>query len=154
MTGQFTDPHHAINANGDGVFDYTNQVKLEGTYRVPVFGGFNVSAVYRYITGLAWGRTASIRGLTQGNETVRIEPRGTRRTDPINNVDFRIEKTFPIGSSARQVGVYLDLFNLNNQGVIDNGVRTAVIDSSGSTFGNPNNWISPRIARLGLRLTF
>jgi hypothetical protein len=154
QTGAFADPNHGINASGDAVFDYTNQVKLDGTYRVPAFGGFNVSAVYRYTTGLAWGRVATIRGLAQGNEVVRVEPRGTRRTDPINNLDFRIEKTFPIGSSARQAGVYLDLFNVNDQGVIDNGIRTAVIDSSGSTFGNPNNWISPRLARLGFRFTF
>ena len=81
---------------------------------MPAFGGFNVSGVYPYTTGLAWGRLATIRGLTQGNEVVRIEPRGTRRTDPINLIDVRVEKTFPIGSNARQVGVYLDLFNLNN----------------------------------------
>jgi hypothetical protein len=154
QTGAFADPNHFINAQGDAVFDYSNQIKLDGTYRVPVFGGFNVSGVYRYTTGLAWGRVATIRGLAQGNETVRIEPRGTRRTDPINNLDLRVEKTFPIGSSARQFGIYLDLFNINNQGVIDNTVRTAVIDSSGSTFGNPNNWISPRIARVGFRFTF
>jgi hypothetical protein len=110
--------------------------------------------VYRYTTGLAWGRTATIRGLSQGNETVRIEPRGTRRTDPINNVDFRVEKTFPIGASDRRLGIYLDIFNINNQGVIDNGSRTGVIEASGTTFGNPNVWISPRIARLGFRFTF
>jgi len=80
--------------------------------------------------------------------------RGTLRTDPINNLDFRVEKTFPFGPSGRQAGVYLDIFNLNNQGVIDNGSRTGVIDSSGTTFGNPNTWIQPRIARLGLRVTF
>ena len=154
QTGQFADPNHAINAEGDAVFDYTNQVKLDGTYRVPAFGGFNVSAVYRYTTGLAWGRLATIRGLAQGNETVRIEPRGTQRTDAINNLDFRVEKTFPVGASDRRIGVYLDVFNLNNQGVVDNGVRTGVIDTSGSTLGNPNNWISPRIARLGFRFMF
>jgi hypothetical protein len=154
QTGTFTDPNHLINADGPSTFDYTNQVKLDGTYRVPAFGGFNVSAVYRYTTGLAYGRTATIRGLDQGNETVRIEPRGTRRTDPINNVDLRVEKTFPIGVSDRKFGVYLDLFNLNNQGVIDSAIRTSVIDASGSTFGNPNSWISPRLARLGLRFTF
>jgi hypothetical protein len=82
-----------------------------------------------------------------------IDPRGTLRTDPVNNLDFRVEKTFPFGS-GRQAGVYLDIFNLNNQGVVDNGMRTGVIDSSGSTFGNPNAWISPRIAGLGLRVTF
>jgi Carboxypeptidase regulatory-like domain/TonB dependent receptor len=154
QTGQFADPNHAINANGDTVFDFTNQVKLDGTYRLPAFGGFNVSAVYRYTTGMAWGRVATIRGLAQGNETVRIQPIGTLRTDPINNVDFRVEKTFPLGSNDRRVGVYLDLFNLTNQGVIDNGVSGGVISTSGSTLGNPNNWISPRIARLGLRFTF
>jgi catechol 2,3-dioxygenase-like lactoylglutathione lyase family enzyme len=64
--------------------------------------GVNISGVYRYTTGLAYGRTASIKGLTQGSETVRILPRGTSRTDPINNVDFRVEKTFPIGSNTRR----------------------------------------------------
>jgi hypothetical protein len=71
----------------------------------------------------------------------------------VNNIDLRAEKTFPLGGS-RSVGVYLDLFNLNNQGVNDNGSRTAVIESSGTSFGNPNVWISPRLARLGFRLTF
>jgi len=154
QTGGFADPNHLININGDMRFDPTHAVKLEGTYRVPAFGGFNLSGVYRYNTGLAWGRTASIRGLNQGAATVRIEPIGTRRTDAINNVDFRAEKTFPLGASGRQAGVFLDIFNLNNQGVIDAGSRTGVIEASGSTFGNPNVWISPRLARLGFRLTF
>jgi len=154
QNGGFSNPNHLLNIEGDMRFDPTNALKIDGTYRVPAFGGFNVSGVYRYTTGLAWGRTASIRGLSQGSESVRIEPIGTRRTDPVNNVDLRVEKTFPLGSSARQIGVYLDLFNLNNQGVIDNGSRTAVIESSGSSFANPNVWINPRIARLGFRLTF
>jgi hypothetical protein len=154
QTGAFTDPNHFINSDGPNTFDYSNQIKLDGTYRVPAFGGFNVSAVYRYTTGLAWGRTATIRGLDQGNETVRIEPRGTRRTDPINNLDFRAEKTFPVGPGDRKIGVYLDIFNINNQGVIDNGQRTGVIEAGGTTFGNPNFWISPRLARLGFRFTF
>ena len=154
QTGQFADPNHAINAEGDAEFDYTNQVKLEGTYRVPFLGGFNVSSVYRYITGLAWSRTATIRTLAQGSESVRIEPRGSRRTDPVNNVDLRFEKTFPLGSSARQAGVYLDIFNVNNQGVIDNSSRSGVIEASGSTFGNPNVWVLPRLLRLGFRFTW
>jgi hypothetical protein len=154
QTGGFANPNHGININGDMRFDPTHAVKLEGSYRIPAFGGFNVSGVYRYTTGLAWGRLATIRNLNQGSESVRIEPIGTRRADAVNFVDFRVEKTFPIGSASRQVGVYLDLFNLNNQGVPDNGVRTAVQESSGSSFGNPSAWISPRIARLGFRFTF
>jgi hypothetical protein len=155
QNGGFSNPNHFININGNMRFDPTNAVKLEGTYTLPAAGGINLSAVYRYTTGLAWGRVATIRGLTQGSESVRIEPIGTRRTDAINNIDFRVEKTFSLGSnSSRRVGVYLDLFNLFNQGVVDNGQRTGVIESSGSSLGNPNFWISPRLARLGFRLNF
>ncbi|PYQ81590.1 MAG: hypothetical protein DMG03_19505 [Acidobacteria bacterium] len=154
QTGGFANPNHLININGDSRFDYTHQVKLDGTYRVPLFGGFNISGVYRYTTGLAWGRLATIRGLTQGSESVRIEPLGTRRTDAANYLDFRAEKTIPLGSSARQIGIYLDIFNVNNQGIPDNGDRRSVIENSGTTFGNPNRWISPRLARLGFRLMF
>jgi carboxypeptidase family protein/TonB-dependent receptor-like protein len=154
QNGGFSNPNHLINIEGDMRFDPTNALKIDGTYRVPAFGGFNVSGVYRYTTGLSWGRIATIRGLSQGSESVRLEPIGTRRTDPVNNIDLRVEKTFPLGSSARQVGVYLDIFNLNNQGVVDNGARTGVLETSGTSFGNPNVWISPRLARLGFRLTF
>ena len=154
QTGGYADPNHTINIQGDSRFDYTNQVKLDGTYRVPAFGGFNVSAVYRYTTGLAWGRTATIKGFNQGSESVRIEPIGTRRTDPVNNVDFRAEKTIPVGSSQRNIGIYLDIFNVFNQGIIDAGSSTGVIDSSGSSFGTPNRWITPRLARLGFRFMF
>ncbi len=153
QTGGFANPNHTINIDGNMRFDPTHAVKLDGTYRVPAFGGFNVGAVYRYTTGLAWGRTASIRNLAQGSETVRIEPIGTRRTLAVNFVDLRVEKTFPFASS-RSAGVFLDLFNLNNQGVNDIGSRTSVIESSGTSFGNPNVWVSPRLARLGFRVTF
>ena len=78
---------------------------------------------------------------------------GTRRTAAVNNMDFRVEKTFPLGLS-QSIGVYLDLFNINNQGEIDSGNRAGVIEASGSTFGNPNAWITPRTARLGFRYTF
>ena len=121
---------------------------------MPVLGGFNLSTVYRYTTGLAWGRTASIRGLAQGNEAVRIEPIGTRRTDPVGLLDFRAEKSVPLGQQGRQVGVFLDIFNLANKGVINNNSRSGVIEASGSTFGNPNVWVDPRLARLGFRIQF
>jgi hypothetical protein len=38
-----------------------------------------LSGVYNKSAGQAWGRRATIRGLSQGTETVRIETRGTRR---------------------------------------------------------------------------
>ena len=155
QTGTFADPNHFINADGPNIFDYTNQVKLDGTYRVPAFGGFNVSAVYRYTTGPGVG--------THGDDS-RSQSRqrnGSHRTTrhtadrPDQQPGFPRREDVPGRRFGdRQFGIYLDVFNINNQGVIDNGQRTGVIEGSGSTFGNPNFWISPRLARLGFRFTF
>ena len=152
--GVFANPNRAINSEGPVVFDYTHQFKAEGTYRLPLWGGFNFSGVYQYITGAAWGRRAGIRGLDQGTETVRIEPRGTRRVDALNNFDFRAEKTFVFGRQSRSAGVFLDIFNVNNQGIPDSTSSRPYTDTSGAHFGEPRVWIDPRLLRLGVRFTF
>jgi hypothetical protein len=154
QTGVFANPNRAINSVGNVVFDYTHHFKAEGTYRLPYWGGFNVSGVYRYITGAAWGRRATITELDQGSELVRIEPRGTRRVDALNNIDLRVEKTFTFGRAGRTAGLFVDVFNLNNQGIPDSQASRPVNDSSGSSFGEPLEWIDPRLVRVGLRFTF
>ena len=119
------------------------------------WGGFNISGIYRYITGAAWGRRAGIRGLDQGTETVRIEPRGTRRVDALNNFDLRVEKTFVLGGQqARTAGLSVDVFNVNNQGIADSESSRPYTDTSGSNFGDPRVWIDPRLVRVGVRFTF
>jgi hypothetical protein len=153
--GVFSNPNRAINSGGPMVFDYTHHFKAEGTYRLPYWGGFNISGIYRYITGAAWGRRAGIRGLDQGTETVRIEPRGTRRVDALNNFDLRVEKTFVLGGQqARTAGLYVDVFNVNNQGIADSESSRPYTDTSGSNFGDPRVWIDPRLVRVGVRFTF
>jgi hypothetical protein len=154
QAGIFANPNHFINADGNAIFDYTHQGEIEASYHAPILGGFVVSGVYEYTSGLAWGRRAVIRDLAGSLENVRIEPRGTRRTDAFSRLDLRIEKTFPIGGDRGLASVYFDIFNLNNQGVIDNAAQTGVIDTSGPTFGDPNEWILPRRLRLGVRYTF
>lgn len=154
QTGAFANPNAGINREGRSTFDYTHQVKLEGTYRIPIWSGFNVSGIYRYVTGASWGRRATIRGLSQGSQTVRIEPIGTRRADAINNLDLRVEKTFNLAAAGRTVGLFVDVFNVNNQGVNNSESRLFVIDSSGTTFGDPSRWIDPRTLRAGFRVTF
>jgi len=152
--GVFANPNRAILSGGPMVFDYTHHFKAEGTYRIPFWGGFNLSGIYRYITGAAWGRRAGIRDLDQGSETVRIEERGTRRVDALNNFDFRIEKTFVFGQQSRTAGVFVDIFNVNNQGIPDSEFSRPMTDTSGDDFGKPRSWIDPRLVRLGLRFTF
>ncbi len=152
QTGEWANPNAKINAYGPAVFDQPNQFVASATYRLPNFkyvGGANISTNYRYGSGVPYGRTATIKGLAQGNQTVRILPRGTYRSDPQNQFDLRFEKTFPIGAPSRTAGIYVDAFN-----VLNNGWATAVTELSGGTYGVPNAWASARQLQIGFRFVF
>ena len=77
--------------------------------------------------------------------------RGTRRTDAGKELDLRIEKTFPLGSSGPTLGVYADVFNITNQGV---PLALQVVEVSGGTFGQPLQWASPRTLQVAARVKF
>jgi hypothetical protein len=47
------------------------------------------------------------------------------------------------------VGVYFDIFNVTNQ-----GVAITIQNLSGDSFGQPDDWSSPRTLRVGGRITF
>ncbi len=152
QTGAWANPNVLINAWGPGQFDVPNQFVLNGTYRLPYYGGFNISGTYRYASGAPYGRTATIRGLSQGNQTVRVEPRGAYTADPLNQLDVRFEKTFRVpslGASGGTAGIYVDVFN-----ALNHGSAQAVTESSGSSYGVPSAWASARQAGLGLRFSF
>jgi hypothetical protein len=151
--GAFANPNQAINNEGRSTFDYPHQVKIEGSYLLPLLGGFHTGVVYRYFTGEAWGRRAIITGLSQGTETIRIETRGTRRMPDTSTIDLHVEKLIPLRGVNRAVGVYLDIFNVTNDGA-PVGLRGLYTDVSGSSFGVPNSWSDPRLLRAGLRLEF
>jgi hypothetical protein len=51
--------------------------------------------------------------------------------------------------SATELGVYGDVFNVNNQ-----GIATGVNATSGPNFGMPTRWNDPRTLRVGVRVTF
>lgn len=150
--GRFVDPNFFINAYGRATFDPTHEAKILGTYRIPLWNGFNLSAVYRYTTGQAWGRRTRFTGLRQGQRVVRIEPQGTRRLPAINRLDLRAEKTLTL--RGRTIGLFFDAFNLTNQGVPDSDRTNAVVDFSGDRFGEPDFWVDPRMLRVGIRFTF
>jgi hypothetical protein len=147
------DPNALIN-NGDRLaHDPTHEAKVLGSWYAPWLGGFTVGGVYRYLTGAAWARTFVARGLAHGSATILAEPRGTRRVDAINNLDLRLEKLVPLGG-GRSVGVFVDVFNVTNQGVLDSDWGTPVVTNSGPAFGMPRAWRPPRQVRAAVRVTF
>jgi len=145
----FINPNNAINSEGRNILDFPHELVVRGSYRVPVAGGFNVGASYRYISGQALSRTAVFR-LAQGNTTVRVEPRGSLDVDATSQADVRLDKTFPLGKDkARQLSLYVDVFNVTNQGIPGN-----YVEASGATFGQPQSWVTPRTYLISGRLSF
>ena len=138
----FSDQNGLINAEGTAPLD-VSELKILGTYRVPAWGGFNVSGVYRYHSGGTWARTF----LTPDFFPVRAEPRGSRRLPPIASLDLRVEKT--LDGFGGRLGLFVDAFNVTNE-----GTATHVNSQSGSGFGEPIAWTDPRTIRAGLRYTF
>jgi hypothetical protein len=137
------DPNAQINNAARTSYDTPHEVKVEGMYRIPQLGGFNLSAVYRYNSGYAWGRTIRVFDLTQGFEFVRVEPRGTRRLPAVNVLDLRVEKTFGLPKSTARLGLFVDVFNVANQGAPNPTAFRPVYEFSGRSFGRPDSWLDP-----------
>lgn len=146
-----TNPNRLINGDTLG-FDPTNEAKVLALWSPPRYGGWVVSGVYRYLTGGAWGRTFSATGLAQSGESIRVEPRGTRRLPAINQLDLHVEKTVRL--RGRTIGGYADVFNVWNQGVPDSEWGDVVTSNSGPNLGVPFLWRQPRQVRIGLQVTF
>jgi hypothetical protein len=146
----FVNPNNAINAEGRNTHDYPNEFSFRGSYRIDAFGGLSVGAAWRYFSGNPWSRTATFR-LTQGNQVIRVAPRGTEPSEAFNQIDFRLDKTVNLGSRSRRLGIYVDVFNATNQGIAD---RARFTENSGGTFGIPLGWVAPRTVQAALRLMF
>ena len=146
IAGVFNSPNGRINSEGEAPWTIS-ELKILGTYRVPAWGGINVSGIYRYHSGRRWGRYF----LTDEPLpfAVRAEPRGTRRLPAVASLDLRVEKTFGVLGTPGGIGLFVDVFNLTNE-----GAATFVDAQSGRGFGEFIAWTDPRTVRAGLRYTF
>jgi hypothetical protein len=146
--GVYVNPNRALFSEGRTSFDFSHEIKALGTIELPSGSGVRLSGVYRYQTGLGWGRRVNFARATQFlGAGELVEPRGTREVPATNVCDLRIEKTFKAGGS--KIGGYVDVFNVTNQ-----GVALAVNPVSGVNLGVPARWSDPRVLRLGVRVNF
>jgi hypothetical protein len=120
-------PNSFVNINEDARLDYDRPFlfKLAGTYRFP--WDIYLSFYYLYTSGTPWARTVTIYPPSQdGAEntvsslpvTVFLENPGTRRTDPHQNLNIRVEKEFALSRSKR-LGFVIDVFNVLGNQVIN-----------------------------------
>ena len=146
ITGYYSDPNRLINGNGKAPLDFTNSVKLLGTYALPWLGGLNLSGIYQFDSGHTWERTFFVPASWERSARSRAAAVGFRRP---HGLDVRADKTLRLPGRGGTVGVFVDVFNVTNR-----GVPTAVNRVSGSGFGMPFGWSSPRTARIGARWMF
>ncbi|UCE43194.1 MAG: TonB-dependent receptor [Candidatus Aminicenantes bacterium] len=113
-------PNSFVNIKEDARLDYDRPfiLKLAGTYRFPF--DIHMSFFYMYTSGTPWARSVTIFPPSQdGAEnsvaalpvTVFLENPGTRRTDPFENMNIRIEKEFVL-SRTKRISILCDVFNV------------------------------------------
>jgi hypothetical protein len=144
--GNFANPNRAILSPGRTVHDRRHDLKVYGTYAVP-FWGLRVSGVYRYMSGAPFARVVTSFPPETQTFAIYAEPVGTYEESAISGADLRVEKTVRVRSAS--IGLYGDLYNVTNRIVV-----ARVNNVSGSAFGQPRAWTSPREFRAGVRVAF
>lgn len=151
-TGYYENPNSHTNAIGRFPLERRHQFKLQGMVRGP--WGINVGTYFRYLSGQRY--TRSIRSqdlgltLSQGNETIYAEERGSSEYPGLYLWDLKVEKDFRIGKTT--LAFFGDVFSVFNTSKTSN---VYTISSNPSIdFEKVEAIQDPRIFRIGARFEF
>ena len=157
LTDNFTDPNLDINRNDNYLnSDATYVFKLDSSYELPWKIGTSVN--FQHYTGYpiqpteVFGGTTNSgqnKGLTQGTETVILQPAGQLRLPSVNMLNLRVSRDFVMWRERVHVIPNADLFNVTNAQTVVGEVGTF-----GGSYLFPYSTINPFIMRFGLRVTF
>jgi hypothetical protein len=123
--------------------------KMSGAYELPY--GFRVAANGQYFRG--WPETTTVRvssntvALTQVNQVLTVEPRGTTRLPGVTLVDLNLAKTWRRGSLSFEPRI--DVFNLLNASAV-----TLRITELGPAYGRAGEILGARLIRAGANITW
>jgi hypothetical protein len=107
-----------------------------------------VAADFRQLSGKPWAASATTSVPQNLQQRILLEPRGTRRLSSQSLLNLRVSKTISFGRTG-QVELMLDVLNVLN----DTAEEGLVSDNvAASTFNQPNTFIDPRRAMLGVRV--
>src|SRR5262249_51970627 len=122
--------------------------KISGLYQLPY--SVNVSAFYNARQGYPF--EASIQSPSRANgagiATPLLDPVGETRLPTFQNLDFHVER--PIKVSTVRFTPSLDIFNVGNSNTILALQRT----QNAATANNISQIVAPRVARVGLRVSW
>jgi hypothetical protein len=152
-----------INQEGRLTNDFTHEIKVYGTYQVPVID-VSVNLYYQAFSGRPYTpyQQYSFGDLgypLSSGRRILLQPRGSERRDMRHLVDLRLEKFFPIGEGTDRIAVFLDCFNLFNNATVT-GIQDRVPDQSYAgvdepvLYGAPSGLVAPRQLQIGARWSF
>jgi hypothetical protein len=142
------DPNSLTNAYGRLPNDRPHMLRVMGSVTVPRTG-FLVAANLQAVSGKPWASSTQVP-LKQGDTRILLEPRGSRRLSSQTILDLRVSRAFSIGGSAR-IELLMDILNALDD-TAEEGLASD--NSAAPNFGQPNVFIDPRRAMLGVRLNF
>jgi hypothetical protein len=111
-----------INTDGNATYSRPHEFKLFFGYQIPKVE-VSLDAYFRWMTGTVYTPYSRIRASSLGWPfSLYTQPNlatpGTYRNDNFNQTDLRAEKVFKVG--FHRLGIYFDLQNLFNQGIVTN----------------------------------
>ncbi|HJS57149.1 MAG TPA: TonB-dependent receptor [Vicinamibacteria bacterium] len=156
--GPFSSPNSALtNAEGLLTHDARHELKVLGSYQIPRID-VALSGFFRVLSGTTYTPFQDLPALSAPlPESVRLEPRGNRRTPTRTVLDLRLEKVFGLGRG--RLGVFADLINAFNASTVvavQNRVPSASIPGFAEPvpFGAPSAILTARQVLLGARFSF
>ena len=129
------------------------QFIANGLYQAPYGIDLGISWVMRQGFGQAWYRSSVLTGDYFGSsKSVAVfQDISENRLPAMSSLDFRVAKAFKVKRTT--LNVDLDIFNIGNAGTVLG--RQYDYRRTGSTgFDKVLEIMNPRIARIGLRLSF
>jgi len=137
----------AYNAQIGQTQDTTNwNFRAAGRYEAPSEVG--IALTYRHQSGWPWAPIHRVDLPNVGTQPFFLEPVKNNRSEHVNIVDFRVDKSFSFGGKYRFM-VMADVFNLMNANPETNfRLRT------GSSYNNIIDWLGGRTLKIGLRFQF
>lgn len=138
------DPNNLTNAYGRLPNDRPQMLRVMGSVEEPKTG-LVAAANLQHFPGKPWASTTLVT-LTQGDQRILLEPRGSRRLSSQTLLDVRLSRPISLGST--RIELLLDVLN-----VLDDTAEEAIAsdDKFSRNFGLPTALVDPRRAMIGVR---
>jgi len=141
------DPNDLTNARGRLSNDRPHMLRAMGAVDVPRIG-VAVAANFQHFSGKPWAASALVNLPQNAQQRVLLEPRGSRRLASQSLLDVRVSRPIRFGSAGR-ADLFLDILNVLNDAAEESFVSENLFSP---TFGQPNTFVDPRRAMVGVRL--